>query len=194
MYAKVAFSLLVVSLALIVFEPIAFSQTNAGQNIDLAQVVKRLGANKDEVVHDFNVLNKDPHEAVALLVGQLHPIACRVYYPGKKTKQSEHVINCLRALHYLTGVYFTAKTSLPLTDDQRQFLDFKMRMRDDNPEHSLHFFSVWMSRDADYVAPQDAQKTIIGQWQRWNLQYGKTFNYSPSKDAAAAMDDWYWWG
>ena len=170
------------------------ARPNQNKILQLSKIVKTLGVNQEEVAQDFDALADDPHASVALLVSELHPIPCKVYYNIKKTEESQHVINCLRALRYLTGLTFTAKTSQVLADDARQFLDFNKQMHDDNPEHKIHFFGVWMSRDADFVAPRDAQLSIINQWRKWQRQYGNSFKYVPAKKAAEAMDEWYWWG
>jgi hypothetical protein len=51
-----------------------------------------------------------------------------------------------------------------------------------------------MSRDAEFVAPEDAQRAIIEQWKQWQHDFGGTLQYRPAKNPADAMDDWYWYG
>jgi hypothetical protein len=166
----------------------------SGEHLPVRLVVERLGSDKNEMVRDLEILAGNSQEAVSLLVAQLHPIQCKVYYPSTNSRSSRHVIGCLRALRYLTGLTFTAKTNSKLSDDQKQFLDFDKQMHDDNPKHDIHFFGVWMSRDAAFVAPLDAQRTIIDKWKQWLRTDGATFQYRPSKKPAECMDDWYWYG
>jgi hypothetical protein len=161
---------------------------------DLTQTVNKLGLLPSDPGYGFDLLAKQPHEAVALLVEQLHPIARRAYFESKKTNESRHVIACLRALRYITGRTFVVSTKAKLHDDERQFLDFDKAMRDSNSSHKIHFFGVWMSRDAEYVAPQDAQLAIIKEWKRFQKDDGQTFIYRPAAPAAKSMDDWYWFG
>lgn len=172
----------------------ALAQGDKAQDIELSQMVKGLGLKDQEIAQQLDVLAATPHAAVAILVAQLRPIARKAYYPNKIPAEARHVISCLRALHYLTGITFSAKTKCSLTDDEKQFLDFDTQMHVANPEHKLHFFGVWMSRDADYVAPIDVQKSIIKQWQQWQAAQGNTFEHKPPKRAAESSDDWYWYG
>jgi hypothetical protein len=172
----------------------AGAQSDTRTDFELAQVVRALGAKDEKVADDFQRLRQDPHAAVRLLVAELHPIPRKLYYEHMKTQQSNHVISCLRALHYLTGLTFSAKTASRLTDDERQFLDFDKEMHDSNPTHKLHFFGVWMSRNADCVAPDDVQRAIIKQWQQWQQQNGATFQYRPAKSPTDSMEEWVWWG
>jgi len=175
--------------------PSTTAQTvNRDKDPQLQQTVKWLGLESRDAGQDFEKLRSNPHVAASLLVAQLHPILRKAYYPDHRTKDSQHVICCLRALRYLTGITFSAKTNEKLSDDEKQFLDFKTEMHDTNPEHKLHFFGVWMSRDAEFVAPEDTQKRIIDQWRKWQHDFGGTFQYSPTKKPSDAMDDWYWYG
>ena len=165
-----------------------------GSNVQVAKAAKTLGLEPENLGRDFETLAEHPREAVAMLVANLHPIARKAYYPGTKTTDSRHVIACLRALRYLTGKTFTAKTNARLTEDEKQFLDFNTEMHDVNPTHNIHFFGVWMSRDAEFVAPTDAQRKIILQWRRWQRTYGGTFHYVPAKRPLDVKDRWYWYG
>jgi hypothetical protein len=134
---------------------------------------------------------------VPLLVEQLHTLPRRTYFKTSKTAQSRHVIACLRALHYISGKTFSAATKANLSDDERQFLDFAKAMGDSNPGHALHFFGVWMSRDAEILAPLDVQKAIIEQWRTYAgeiMQKPPAKLAKPPKPAAQAKDDWYWYG
>jgi hypothetical protein len=185
----------VIASSLALVGPMAMAQAEKKQHDPLLQeTVRNLGKQTKDVPQEFEKLQKDPHEAVALLVMELHPIVRKTYYPDHRTADSEHIICCLRALHYLTGITFSAKTNLKLNDDEKQFLDFKTQMHDANPDHKIHFFGVWMSRDAEFVAPTDAQRSIIDQWKKWQHNSGGTFQYIPTRKPADAMADWYWYG
>ncbi len=161
---------------------------------ELAGTVSRLGLNQSDPGAGFDLLEKSPHQAVELLVQELHPIKRGAYFENKKTEQSRHVLACLRALRYITGRSFSVPTRSKLSDDEKQFLDFDKEMHDNNPGHKIHFFGVWMSRDAEYVAPQDAQLAIIEKWKDFVRSEGKDFLYHPAASAKDSMDSWYWYG
>jgi len=44
-----------------------------------------------------------------------------------------------------------------------------------------------MSRDRVWVAPLDAQTTIIKKWQTWFREHGQSFTYVNDRK----FDDWY---
>jgi len=160
----------------------------------IEKTVGHLGESAERLNDDLDKLELNPHKAVELLVGQLRVIPRRTYFEKNKTRESRHVIGCLRALRYLTGLTFSAKTNTVLSSDEKQFLDFKKEMRDANADHKLHFFSVWMSRNAEFVAPKDAQAQIIEHWKTWLRLHGATFNYKPAGTARDTMDHWFWFG
>jgi len=172
----------------------ALAQTGTNSDTKIEQIVKGLGNTHTDVTDDLAVLKTDQHAAVTFLVGELHPIPRKVYFERTKTKDARHIVSCLQALHYLTGLTFTAGTESRLTDDETQFLDFSNAMHDSNPDHRLHFFGIWMSRDAYFVAPVDAQHKIIDQWKQWQNQYGNSFQYIPSGTPKDSIDHWYWFG
>lgn len=187
-------SLTLICLIAACHSPPALSQTECGRDLTLEQAIERLGMEHQDVDQEFQTFDKDPRRAVAMLVQQLHPIAAKAYFASRKTKQSEHIVWCLRALHYLTGMTFTAGTRHKLNDQAKQFLDFKDHMHDDNPDHKLHFFGVWMSRDAEFVAPLDTQRSIIAQWRQWQDKYGTNFQHVAAKKPSDTIDQWYWYG
>jgi hypothetical protein len=167
-----------------------------GADTHIQELARSLGvAHKEmaDLAGDFDLLAANSHLAAKLLIKELHPIPRKTYYPSGKTEESRHVLNCLRALRYLTGKTFSAATKQKLRPDESQFLDFNTEMHDANPGHRIHFFSVWMSRDAEFVAPLDAQQKIIDQWKQWQEEYGDTFVHSPLK-AEDCMDAWVWFG
>jgi len=171
-----------------------FTGAQANDPCDLTQCVRQLGLQVSDPAYGFDLLAQKPHQAVALLVDQLHSIKRGLYYESKKTDQSRHILACLRALHYITGRTFVSATGDRLNDDERQFLDFDKQVHDQNPSHKIHFFGVWMSRDAEYVAPKDAQLAIIEEWKHFQKAEGETFAYKPAASAAKSMEDWYWFG
>jgi hypothetical protein len=187
--AALTFSVLVSALA---FMPLPAALAEAGD--ELVQTVKMLGLAADKPARGFEILARSPRQASVLLVGQLHTLKRGLYYPSQRTDQTRHVLACLRALHYLSGRTFAAPTAAKLSDDERQFLDFDQQMHDTNPLHRLHFFSVWMSRDADYIAPEDAQTAIIKQWQQLIKEEREPVNYKPAADPSKWMNDFYWFG
>lgn len=157
-------------------------------------IVNQLGSRSRDLNKDLEVLRANALIAAPLLVSQLHTIPRKTYYEHSKTDCSRHVVACLRALRYLTGISFTASTKSKLSDDERQFLDFDKEMHDANPSHRLHFFGVWMSRNADFVAPLDVQRGIIRQWKQWSSQHASNFHYAPSAPPGDSMDSWFWYG
>ena len=186
-FASIAWAMLV---------PLAPSVGAADLADKLVRAVQELGT-PDRDQERFDVLATAPQRSVPLLVEQLHPLPRRTYFTTSKTAQSRHVIACLRALHYISGKTFSAETKAKLSDDERQFLDFAKTMGDSNPDHALHFFGVWMSRDAEIVAPTDVQKAIIEQWRTYakEVAHQETSKLAkPAKPAAQAKDDWYWYG
>ncbi|SRR5579885_3338643 len=187
-------SLLALSLAALWLFPAASPAEAQGETRRLKLLISSLGSESENISPQLNELNEQRRLAAAILVRELHPIKRQTYYEGGKTAESKHIIACLRALRYLTGQTFSAKTKSHLSEDERQFLDFDKEMHDDNPSHKIHFFSVWMSRNADFVAPLDAQQEIIKQWRSWLEKNGDKFRHTPVTPAESCMDSWYWYG
>lgn len=182
-------------IVLLVHAALLLCQSDAlGMEPRLPSTIKTLGVRAENISKDLDSLATDPQQSVRLLVAELHPIRRKTYFESKKTKECRHVIACLRALHYLAGFTFSSPSAETLTDDEKQFLDFRIRMHDENPGHALHFFGVWMSRNADIVAPADAQRNIIKQWHHWVTESGNSFNSAHSGTAAESMDEWFWFG
>jgi hypothetical protein len=177
-------------------QPSLAQNEEVGADTHLQELARNLGVSHKEMsdlTGDFDLLAANPHLAAKLLTKELHQIPRKTYYPSEKTEESRHVLNCLRALRYLTGKTFSASTKEKLAPDESQFLDFNTEMRDANPGHKIHFFGVWMSRDAEFVAPLDAQEKIIDQWKQWQKEYGDSFVHSVPK-AKDCMDAWVWFG
>lgn len=173
------------------------AQSTSSTAKPIAKTIKQLTTsdeNLDKLCADLQTLLGAPRESVQLLIAELHPVARKTYYPGKKPNDERHVVAVLHALRYLTGTTFSAKTKVKLTDDERQFLDFDKEMHDQNPSHQIHFFGVWMSRNADVFAPEDAQRAIILKWQHWLKTEENSFDSKPQKSPAASSEDWVWYG
>jgi hypothetical protein len=86
----------------------------------------------------------------------------------------------LRALRYLTGQEFKASTTLPLAQPVDEFLGSSetFLFGSNHPadlKALIPFAREWPSRGCVYLAPKDAQATIIQQWQDWFSEHGATF-------------------
>jgi len=86
----------------------------------------------------------------------------------------------IRALRSLAGLDFKGATATRLTSDESHFLRL-----DDNGE--VEFFGAWMSRNCDWVAPNDAQVAIIKKCRAWFAGHGHGYAYVNDRD----FDDWY---
>ena len=145
---------------------------------EIKAAIARLGENTDEKgFTKFEILYEDPRRSTELLVATLKPVRRSQYVGGKHPQ----VVWNIRALRSLTGLDFRAPTHADLTADEAHFLDH-------NPKtDEVQFFGTWMSRDRVWVAPVDAQTTIIRKWREWFSQHGKGFKYV--NDPVA--DHWY---
>lgn len=154
----------------------------------LMRAVKSLGES-DSVLANIELLNKEPAEATGLLIAELHTLDETHIFSWEKEKHKEamHVIWCIRALRYLTGgLDFEGRTAHEFgksqtEQDRKYWLD-----RDEDGE--LAFFAVWPSREATYIAPEDAQEVIINKWREWYGKEGKNFDYKPLVNAKP----WEW--
>jgi hypothetical protein len=194
--SAIVLSIMVLASFVLGNQPSLAQKEKVGADMYLQELARNLGVRNKEMAAlagDFDLFSSNSHLATKLLIEELHPIPRKAYYPSGKTDESRHVLNCLRALRYLTGKTFSATTKEKLTPDESQFLDFNTKMHAVNPGHRIHFFGVWMSRDAEFVAPLDAQQKIIDRWKKWQGEYGQTFVHS-SPRAKDCMDDWVWFG
>ena len=90
----------------------------------------------------------------------------------------------VRALRYLTGKDFRAPTTHVFGRDE----DERTREQLLKKEHeTVTFFATWMSRDSVYIAPADAQRTIIEAWRRWFFEQDENWKPIPGP----SIDDWY---
>jgi len=157
---------------------------NKAVNSQIEVAIHRLGT--ETKAEDLAVLRTNPVLAVALLADQIKPISTnRIVREEQKNHPAEmHVIWSIRALRYLSGLDFTAQTEHQFNGsdegDRAQFLHL-------TTNREVTFFGVWMSRDSIYVAPEDAQRTIIKRWQEWVKTKAKTHRFAAPK----SIDEWY---
>ena len=145
--------------------------------------IKKLGADNQGDIEIIKSLATNRQLAIKLLLRELHVIPEEKLLPSEfaKHQNSMHVIWCLRAMRYLTGKKFLSRTTTPLKKGtlRQQFLYVK-------DSKKIPFFSTWMSRDIIYVAPKDAQTTIIKNWNN----YITSLN-NQSKFEQIELNDWY---
>lgn len=119
---------------------------------------------EDSIDSVLVVLHRHPALAAERLVGRLAPVARGRHHPVPR------VVWYIRALRSLTGLDFEALTNAALTDDEQSYLRTDSLGR-------VRFFGWHMAWDETWLAPRDAQATIIAQWQRWFARTGKSFKY-----------------
>jgi uncharacterized protein YfcZ (UPF0381/DUF406 family) len=173
----------IVLLFFLFFATAAYSE-NCSINDEIKNIVDNIVNNKSK--KSFNELSKKPVESVCYLINNLHTISQTEIRPEERQNNMEamKVIWSIRALRYLTnGKDFTSETSYIFNEseeDRKHFLTIFS-------EKDIPFFSVWMSRDIIYIAPEDVQIKIIEQWKRWYSENGKNFIYKSSE-----VMDWYY--
>jgi hypothetical protein len=152
--------------------------------------IKKLGSGSGE---DVDVIVKDlaktPQLSAELLIQELHPVEDARVFPYISRPATEHLLDCIRALRFVTGGKdFCGKTNhhfgkSELEQNRKYWLYHK-----DNT--CVPFFATWPSRGSDYIAPVDAQKEIIKQWKDWFAREGRTFFYKPFQNPTP--DQWAW--
>jgi hypothetical protein len=167
------------------------SDLNAGQydcddnKIDLT--IKKLGyeIDSESFRREMKLLSENPSNAVSCLIKELHTVNEKEILSIDKHqhKSALHVVWCLRALRYLTGIDFTGKTTYKFKNMEKNREYFLTK----NSKTELPFFTVWMSRDTLYIAPKDTQKEIINKWAEWYKVNGGIFKYKPMDD----INKWY---
>lgn len=158
--------------------PIAAYPQQQVSDAEIKAAISRLGEGTDENgFARFEILYKNPRRSTELLVSSLKPVRRGQYL------SNEHpgVVWNIRALRSLTGLDFRAPTGADLTEYEAHFLD-----HDANTDE-VCFFGTWMSRDRVWVAPLDAQTSIIEKWRQWFKKYGQSFTYINDRKS----DDWY---
>ncbi|MGD0826304.1 MAG: hypothetical protein ABR908_17115 [Terriglobales bacterium] len=155
----------------------AFSQ-QLPSDAEIKVAIARLGDDTDaKGLTKFEILYKNPQRSTELLIATLKPIRRGQYVTGKHPQ----IVWNIRALRSLTGLDFRGPTRADLTDDEAHFLGH------DPKTDEVQFFGTWMSRDRVWVAPVDAQTTIIKKWRKWFREHGETFAYVDDQN----FDHWY---
>lgn len=163
----------VVLLIFMLFPILAHAQTEGTETDSLiAGTIRNIGGADYE--QDLKTLAQHPARSTELLIKSLRPVR-----RGKYRKHPD-VIWYIRALRFLTGLDFKARTNGRLNEDEKNFLG-------SDEQRQVKFFGTWMSRDIAFVAPKDAQVKIIKQWRDWFTAKGKTHTYA----TATPLDDWY---
>ncbi len=165
---------------------LAMPRITSGQT-RVTTIVKTLGMNDSAKIYDkLAILEKaSPDSSVKLLIAQLAPIkGITKIFPEEFSKYPKdlHVIWCIRALRYLTGLDFTAATKHVFRKDDSVRSQL-LRVRGDQ----LSFFAVRMAHDVIYIAPIDTQEKIIMKWEKWyNDNIGRMKVVEPRD-----FNDWY---
>jgi hypothetical protein len=158
--------------------PLEAGSQQLPSDVEIKAAIKSLGENTDEKGFTrFEILYKNPRRSTELLIATLKPVRRDQYVGGRHPQ----VVWSIRALRSLTGLDFCGPTQANLTEDEAHFLDH-------NPKtDEVEFFGTWMSRDRVWLAPVDAQTTIIKKWRKWFREHGETFSYVNDRN----FDHWY---
>lgn len=146
-------------------------------NVALKACISKFG--RSTTYEDVASLRNNPHDALALLVGELHPVPSgKVSLDSSETDM--HVIWCLRALRYLTGIkqYGDIQNLEELVDKETAYW-----LTIDTA--GVPFFSTKMSTDTVYIAPSSIQMQIIGKWKQ--IIEGKKYEIK----SGVHLNTWY---
>ena len=135
-----------------------------------------------EFEKEMKILYKNPKLAVGLLIGELHVVKNKKFddvaiEAARINPDTYHVIECIRGLRHLTGKNFFAPTKEKITDERRRghlYLD-------DETETVMPFFMTHMSTYMVFIAPKDAQQSIINQWKEWYKKEGQNYDYEKNR-------------
>lgn len=154
------------------------------QSQGLAERVASLGP--DTRPEDVRQFRGNARDAVELLIATLETIPEDKVLPEAKNahRSTLHVVWAIRTLRYLTGKDFRAPTTHVFGSDEDEQRREELLKKEDG---TVTFFATWMSRDSVYVAPPDAQRTIIETWRRWFSELDG--NWRPISEPK--IDDWY---
>ncbi len=156
---------------------------------DAAAVIEGLGVtpiSTRTAERQFEVLARAPAVSACHLVQEIVVVRATTIRPDDYAAYAHemHVIWCLRALRFLTnGLVFKATTR----ENPAGWDETRRDLLSPDSTKRVPFFSVWMSHDIVFVAPEDAQDDIIRQWEEWYQRRGATFPYKN----ATSVDDWY---
>jgi hypothetical protein len=155
----------------------------------LERIVARLGTHGNDDATDVRELAKTPESSAKMLTAALHTIPDSEEFAKADKSSMEHVLWLIRGLRYVTGgLDFCAQSKHIFGDSEEEknrqyWLTF-------HHKDCLTFFGYWMSRDRSYIAPEDAQKNIIDQWQHWYATFGATYEYKPLQNPPP--ESWLW--
>jgi len=173
-------------LAAIIVASSASGQDASGVSAQIKKLGWGSGEDVDAIVRE---LAKTPERSAELLIKELHPVTDARVVPYTSRPATEHILDCIRALRFVTGGKdFCGKTNhhfgkSELEQNRKYWLFNKDKT-------CVPFFATWPSRGSDYVAPVDAQKEIIKQWKDWFAREGQTFVYKPFQNPTP--DQWAW--
>jgi hypothetical protein len=172
------------------------AETDASQEVRF--LIKHLGRPSspdaqqfEKLVTTITRLAEFPQTSVPLLIQELRPLNIAKLdvetNAPKENAEALHVMWSLRALYFITGTNFFARTSYKFSeseiDDRRSSLLSRQKNR-------FCFFMEWMSRGTVYLAPIDVQQQIITEWKHWLRDSSKTWHFQKT----AELNDWYFSG
>ena len=158
----------------------------APQDSVITKAISDLGESDSSAIYQrLTLLESNPELSVRLLIDQLQPISHPTRIPPEefsKHPTAYHIVWCVRALRYLTGLDFTAQTAYRFRRDESIRLQMVQSKR-----ATCTFFGVHMAHDVIYLAPEDAQTAIIQKWHNWyDANRGKI-----KLDRSLKFNDWY---
>lgn len=174
----------VIALFLVTITQYALSQDSSS----VSKEVQNLGRGQDNF-RIVETLAKTPQLSTKLLIDALHPIRESRILNGQEKPDAEHVLWCIRALRYVTGgKSFCAETSHKFgSSEEERNRKYWIYFRN---KKCASFFALWPSRGSEYIAPEDAQISIISQWKVWFAREGAEFDYKPLQNPKP--EDWLW--
>jgi hypothetical protein len=162
------------------------SYTDVSPQRDIHQIVHCLGINDSSTIYqDLEFLTNRLDSSVALLVSELDTIQNLTKVSPEEVKRyskAHHIVWCVRALRYLTGIDFTGRTKYVFQSGEGVR---KKLLQVDKGEYS--FFAVRMAHDTIYIAPIDVQIAVIRQWKAWLVGRSLEINFKKRN-----FNDWYY--
>lgn len=176
-------------LMLLLVASFTWAQPESRNTVTLEERVERLGSKGNSDVKDIQELAANPAASVPLLIAGLHVIPDSAESAKDDSPSMEHVLWMIRGLRYVTGgLDFCAKSKHAFgSSEEEKNRHYWLTL---HHKGCLTFWGYWMSRDRIYVAPPDAQRSIISQWQHWYATTGKTFQYKPLQNPPP--EKWLW--
>lgn len=181
-------STLAVLMASIFFFQFATTQHHSRPHESLTEIVDSLGYHGGgNAEGKLEILSRSsPDTVFPLLIGQLSLITDATEmseFALDSLERDSHIIWCIRALRYLTDSTMSATTTYTFGKNE----DVRTNMLAASRRGRVRFFGEWMSRAWIFIAPLDAQKTIIEEWKNWYSQNRTRLRYHLAK----AGDEWY---